>query len=324
MQEYIKPRVYISRCLGYDHCRFDGAIIKSDPVERLKGAVETVHDCPEMGVGLGVPRRPINIKMSEDGHRLVQPATERDITREMEDWVSRRLDTLEEVHGFIVKAKSPSCGIGDVKVYGPTGRGLITGKADGFFGREVRRRFSSLAIEDEARLSDPSILDHFLTKLFTNARFSQSRKRGAASDLIEFHSRHKFLLMAYYQKELREMGKIVASQKEKGIEKAWDLYSLHLSSAMSKGPRFTSHINVLSHCFGYVSDRLGTDEKGFFLDLLQAYRDDRIPLSSCKEVLRSLIIRFDVEYLKEQVYFRPYPVELAPGYEPKRNRELWR
>ncbi|MGA1820451.1 MAG: YbgA family protein, partial [Thermoplasmatota archaeon] len=246
------------------------------------------------------------------------------LTEEMEKWVSNRLDRLEEIHGFILKAKSPSCGMGDVKVYGPTGRGLISGKEDGFFGREVRRRYPNLAVEDEARLSDNTILDHFLTKLFTIARFHEYRRKGEARDLIEFHSRHKFLLMAYSQKELREMGGIVATQKEKGTGKAWDLYSIHLLRALAKGAKYTSHINVLTHCFGFVSERLERAERGFFLDLVEAYRDDRVPLSTCKEVIRAMILRFDVEYLKDQFYFRPYPVELAPGYDPKRNRELWR
>jgi len=324
MQEHVRPRVYFSLCLGYEHCRFDGAIIRSEPVERLKGYVDEVHDCPEMGIGLGVPRRPINIKTDGEGQRLLQPATGRDLTEEMTGWVEERLDDLREVHGFVLKAKSPSCGMGDVKVYGPTGRGLITGKADGFFGREVRRRYSGLAVEDEARLSDPTILDHFLTKLFTLARFSVSRERGGAKDLIDFHSVHKFLLMAYSRKELGELGAIVATQKGKGLERAWDLYGIHLSKAMVKGARYTAHMNVLSHCFGYVSDRLEPGEKGFFLDLMEAYRDDRVPLSTCKEVMRGMIIRFDQSYLKDQVYFRPYPVELAPGYDPKRQRELWR
>jgi uncharacterized protein YbgA (DUF1722 family)/uncharacterized protein YbbK (DUF523 family) len=320
----VKPKVYISRCLGFDHCRFDGAIINNQAVERIKKFVDVVHDCPEMGIGLGVPRRPINIKMGPEEHVLFQPATERDLTEEMQNWVSERLDRIGELNGFILKAKSPSCGMGDVKVYGPTGRGLITGKADGFFGREVRKRFSELALEDEARLQDPTIMDHFLTKLFTLTRFSVARKKGATKNLIDFHSRHKFLLMAYSQKELKELGRMVASQKEEGIDRSWELYSDHLSKAMSKGARYTSHINVLSHCFGYISGRLGEDERGFYLDLLDSYRDDRVPLSTCKEVLRSMIIRFDVEYLKDQYYFRPYPIELAPGYEPKRKRELWR
>ena len=320
----MRPKVYISRCLGYDHCRFDGAMINSAPVERIKEFVDAVHDCPEMSIGLGVPRRPINIKLGEEGHRLVQPATERDLTGEMTAWVANRLDRLGEVHGFILKAKSPSCGMGDVRVYGPTGRGLISGKEDGFFGREVRIRYSGLAVEDEARLSDGNILDHFLTKLFTIARYQEYRRKGGARDLIEFHSRHKYLLMAYSQKELREMGGIVATQKEKGTDKAWDLYSIHLLKAMTKGAKYTSHINVLTHCFGFVSDRLEPAERAFFLDIVEAYRDDRVPLSTCKEVLRAMIVRFDVEYLKDQFYFGPYPVELTPGYDPKRNRELWR
>ncbi|MGA1822417.1 MAG: YbgA family protein [Thermoplasmatota archaeon] len=320
----VRPRVYISRCLGYEHCRFDGAIIKSRPVEKLKDHADVIHDCPEMGIGLGVPRRPINIKMGDKGRILHQPATGRDLTEEMNEWVRNRLDSLGEVHGFILKSKSPSCGIGDVKLYRPEGIGVLTGKDDGFFGRGVKERFSHLAVETEARLGEETILDHFLTKLFTLARFSEARKNGKARDLIDFHSRHKFLLMAYSQKELKTLGNITASQKERGIDDAWDQYGTHLSGAMSKGAKYSSQINVLSHMFGYFSGDLENRERHFFLDLLEAYREDRIPLSACKEVLRGMIIRFDVEYLKDQLYLDPYPVELTPEYETKRNRDLWK
>jgi uncharacterized protein YbgA (DUF1722 family) len=123
---------------------------------------------------------------------------------------------------------------------------------------------------------------------------------------------------------MREMGRIVADQKETGIEETWSLYFDRLTDTLEKGASYTDHINVLQHCFGYISKELNPDEKGFFLDLLEAFRDDRVPLSTCKEVLRGYIIRFKVEYLTDQVYFRPYPVELAPGYDPKRDRELWK
>ena len=191
-------------------------------------------------------------------------------------------------------------------------------------GGEVRRRFSGLAVEDEGRLQDARVRDHFLTKLYSLTRFREARGHGEARDLIDFHTRHKLLLMSQSQSELREMGRVVSSQKQTGVEEAFIQYGKHLSDAFRKGQRYTSVINALMHGFGYVSGELSKDEKGHFLDMLELYREDRVPLSAVRETLKGLIIRFDVAYLKEQYFFEPYPVGLVRGYEPNRGRDLWK
>jgi uncharacterized protein YbgA (DUF1722 family) len=123
---------------------------------------------------------------------------------------------------------------------------------------------------------------------------------------------------------MREMGKIVSKQKEIGIEAAFERYENLLGSALSKGPRYTSHINVLMHCFGYVSSSLTGDEKRFFEDTMELFRDDRIPLTTVKSLMNSWIVRFNVKYLLDQYYFNPYPVELVNAFDGKRDRELWK
>jgi uncharacterized protein YbgA (DUF1722 family) len=179
-------------------------------------------------------------------------------------------------------------------------------------------------VETEKRLLDETIRDHFLTKLYTLARLRKVKETQKARDLIEFHSRHKYLLMAYNQAVMREMGRIVSDQKDLGMEKAISRYSELLSIAMEKGARYTSHINVLTHCYGYISKELSSEERDFFSDSIEMYRDDRIPLTSVKTIVRSWIIRFNVKYLLDQYYFEPYPMELVSGFDEKRDRELWK
>ncbi|MFW3146100.1 MAG: YbgA family protein [Thermoplasmatota archaeon] len=318
------PRLYCSRCIEFAYCRFDGAIIRSDLVRELKERAEIVHDCPEVGIGLGIPRRPVRIVRTGEEDRLIQPATGSDHTGKMENYVSDLFERAGEVDGFILKSKSPTCGMGDVKIYPKMEKSKMVGLGDGFLGKEVSAGYSHLAVEDEKRLDDPTIRDHFLTKLYTLARFRLMKGSGKSRDLIRFHSQHKFLLMAYSQKELKELGRIVAGQKGSRFENVLDQYGIHLSKAMARGPKYTSNINVLMHCFGYVSDEMSREEKGFYLDLLDAYKDDRVPLATCKQVMLSYVIRFQVDYLEDQYYFRPYPAELAPGFDPKRDRELWK
>jgi uncharacterized protein YbgA (DUF1722 family) len=217
------------------------------------------------------------------------------------------LDELQKVDGFLLKSRSPSCGMKDVKQYRGNGRDLITGRGTGLFGGEVLRRFSGLAVEDDGRLHNSDIRDHFLKKLFTLADFRRIREEGRASDLVDFQARNKLLLMSYNQKEMRLLGRIVAAQKERGLQETLHQYGLHLAEAMKKGASFKSNINVMQHAFGYVSGELKPSERAFFLDNLEMYREGRTTLANCLNILRSWVVRFDVDYLAGQTFFNPYP-----------------
>jgi uncharacterized protein YbgA (DUF1722 family) len=117
--------------------------------------------------------------------------------------------------------------------------------------------------------------------------------------------------MAYNQKELRQLGRIVANHEKRKMEDVYDSYQEHFFHALHRAPRYTSHINVLMHALGFFSRQLSSREKAHFLDLLEQYRKGKIPLSAVITVVRSWIMRFDTEYLENQVYFEPYPAELV-------------
>jgi uncharacterized protein YbgA (DUF1722 family)/uncharacterized protein YbbK (DUF523 family) len=299
-------------------------MIRSAIVSDLKRLCEIAHDCPEAGIGLGVPRRPVRVVFAEGRMSLIQPALSLDYTAAMEHYTAELLARIADVDGIILKSKSPTCGMGDVKIYPGPEKVPVLRMGDGFLGGEVRRMFSHLAVEDEARLQDVGIRDHFLTKLYALARLREARVSGNANDLIAFHSRHKLLLMSYNQSQLRVLGRIVATQKDTGIGAAFSAYAEGLSKALAKGPKHTNIINTMMHAFGYVSEGISPDERAHFLDMIALYREDRIPFSACRELLRSLANRFDVEYLKDQYFFEPYPVSLVVGYEPHRGRDLWK
>jgi uncharacterized protein YbgA (DUF1722 family) len=179
-------------------------------------------------------------------------------------------------------------------------------------------------VEDEGRLRNPAIRDHFLKKLFTLADFRRVGSEGGAGDLVDFQSRNKLLLMAYSQKEMRELGRIVADQKGTGLSGAMELYGDHLRRALARGASFRSNINVMQHAFGYVSDQLRPEERAFFLDNLEMYREGRTPLVTCLNLLESWIVRFDVKYLMDQTFFRPYPGDLHDRYDQDRMKDYWK
>jgi uncharacterized protein YbgA (DUF1722 family)/uncharacterized protein YbbK (DUF523 family) len=319
-----KPRVVISRCIEFDSCRYNGAMINSEFVLRLMPHVEFLPVCMEADMGLGVPRDPVRIVRFDGEDRLLQPNTGRDVTEMALRFTREHLANLRDVDGFLLKNRSPSCGIKDVRVYPPgEGKAVLTGKSSGIFAREVMAAFPHLAVEDEARLLNGRIADHFLTRIFTSARFRRCQEKGTSQALMDFHARHKLLLMGYNQAALRRLGRITASPAP--IQERLLEYSAELHSAMRRPPNCRSWNNVLMHAMGYFSGNLDTKEKQHFLRSLEWYAEGRLPLSAPLLMVRSWALRHGEDYLLEQVLFEPYPEEFMGllGTEACTGRDLW-
>ena len=173
--------------------------------------------------------------------------------------------------------------------------------------------FPYAAVEDEGRLKNTRIREHFLTKLFMLARFRQIKSvESSMKGLVQFHTKNKFLLMAYNQKEMRILGRITANLGKRPFSVVVQDYELHLWNVLGKAPRYTSVINVLLHALGYFNE-LSPQEKSFFLDSLKRYREGKVPLSVLVVLLKSWIIRFKEDYLAQQTFFEPYPEGLIEG-----------
>jgi uncharacterized protein YbgA (DUF1722 family)/uncharacterized protein YbbK (DUF523 family) len=323
MEQYARPKLVISKCLEFDPCRYNGVVIPDLLVRRLQAFVDFYPVCPEVEIGLGIPRESIRIVEVNGVRQLVQPSTERDITSLMEKFSSNFLSEISEIDGFILKSKSPTCGIKDVKIYSGLSKSPMIGKDSGYFGKAVLEHFGAYGIEEEGRLSNFSIREHFLTKIFTYAAFRDLKNQSELNikSLIDFHSKNKYLFMAYNQAALKEMGRIVASHKKISLQDLYRTYEEQLHRLFARKPRDQSNINVCQHIAGYFKEELSSDEKKFFADLLEKYRNEKIPLSSLTSVLKSWVIRFENEYLKAQTYFGPYPEELIEISDSGKGRE---
>ncbi|MCW4008272.1 MAG: DUF523 and DUF1722 domain-containing protein [Candidatus Bathyarchaeota archaeon] len=311
MRVFPRPVVVVSECITFAAVRYDGQIISSVVVEKLKSHVDFIPVCPEVSIGLGVPREPVRIVLVNGERRLIQPATRADLTQKMRAFSDSFLDSLKEVDGFILKHGSPSSGLRNVKVYGSIQKSAPIGKGPGFFGEAVLQKFPGLAIEDEGRLINHKIRHHFLTKLFALASFRATAKNGKISSLIRFHSENKYLLTAYSQKELRYMGKIVANQEGKPASDLFEEYKRHLTLALAKTPSTGSYANVLLKIMGYFSSGLSREEKAFFIGHVEKYRAGQLPLSALLSILKAWIIRFKQDYLSAQTLLEPYPEALT-------------
>jgi uncharacterized protein YbbK (DUF523 family) len=186
---HVKPKIGISRCLLGDQVRYDGTHKRDDSlIEALGQHVEWVPVCPEVEVGMGTPREPIQLVASVDGVpsanarvRLVGVESGRDWTEQMHSWARQRVAALRALNlsGFVLKARSPSCGIEGVRVvHGPAEAGPSddvrrghlqaadeTFNGRGLFAQALVEAMPDLPVEDEARLSDPHVRDQFLARV---------------------------------------------------------------------------------------------------------------------------------------------------------------
>jgi uncharacterized protein YbgA (DUF1722 family)/uncharacterized protein YbbK (DUF523 family) len=317
--KFNQPKIVVSKCLGFANCRYNGQTIPDKFLNKLKDFVEIKVICPEVEIGLGVPRKPIRIVKDN----LVQQDTNLNLTNKMNKFSEEFLDSLKEVDGFILKNRSPSCGLTDVKNYlENTKKSRCVKKTAGFFGRKVLKKFPKAAIEDEGRLKNFKIRENFLIKIFTLNKFKEIKKKKKIKDLVEFQEHNKYLFMAYNQKLQKNLGKIVANLKKQDIVKIYENYEKELLKLLANPYKNKLTINALNHIYGYFNNELNKKEKDYFSENLEEFRNKKIPFSTVNHLLYSWALRFNKNYLLNQTIFMPYPEELIEITDSGKGRDL--
>jgi uncharacterized protein YbbK (DUF523 family)/uncharacterized protein YbgA (DUF1722 family) len=309
-KENVVPKIVISRCIEFDKCRYNEQSIKSDFVKDLKPFVEFKKVCPEIEIGLGVPRNPIRLVKEGDDIRLVQPSTNRDLTEVMKEFSNNFLNDLDDVDGVILKSRSPSCGLKDVKVYDKVNAVAPSFKSSGLFGKTVLTFFSNTVIEDEGRLRNSSIRNHFLVKLYTYTRFRTVKNSYSLEKLNAFHKNNELLFNTYNKKAHLALKQFMNKKTKKNFEEIIAQFQEYLNKIFAKGSQCSSNLNFLIETFAHIKNKLSDKEKAFFLDIIDEYRTGKISAQVPLQLLKSWIIRFDIEFLITQTIFNPYPREL--------------
>ena len=308
-----KIRLGISTCLLGERVRYDGGHKLDRYLRDVLGRyVEFVPVCPEVEIGLPVPRETLRQVRTEQGDvRLVFPRSGEDITERMEAWARQRVVQLEEenLDGFVFKSKSPSSGMERVKVYGPGGMPHKTGV--GVFARIFMEHFPLLPVEEEGRLNDPALRENFIAGIFTLRRMREAlAAQHSLGAVVAFHTRHKLLILSRSEQLYRQMGRLVAAGKEQPFETFLVAYQELLLKALRLKPTVRKQINVLHHILGYFKRQLSADEKQEALELVERYRREEVPLIVPLTLFNHFVRKYDQEYLRQQVYLNPHPREL--------------
>jgi uncharacterized protein YbgA (DUF1722 family)/uncharacterized protein YbbK (DUF523 family) len=313
MSKLAKIRLGISSCLLGEKVRYDGGH-KLDRfiTDTLGKYVEFVPVCPEVECGLEIPREAMHLVASPEGPRLVTIRSQVDYTDRMLTWARKRVVELEQkdLCGFIFKGDSPSSGMERVKIYSGKGGGAAkTGV--GLFAREFMQHFPLLPVEEEGRLHDPGLRENFLERLFTMQRWRETLALGAKpGHLVDFHTRHKLLIMSHSPKHYQTLGKLVAQMKELPLAKIYEQYQFLLMEALRLKTTCKKNVNVLLHVMGYFKKNLSTAEKEELLEIINNYRREYIPLIVPITLLNHFVRKYDQAYLKGQYYLDPHPLEL--------------
>lgn len=309
MREFKQPNVILSKCLEFCKCRYNGDKIPDKFVRDLDEHVNYIKICPEVEIGLGVPRNSVRLIKKDDQYRLVDSMTGEDHTEKMDNYIKKLTSELneKEVEGFIAKTRSPSCGSNDSKVYPKAGKVPALGeKRAGYFTDNLKDIFPSLVVENEGRLKNFKLRENFLIQIFMLSDLRSVIESGNIKSLIDFHSNNKYLIMSYNQQGLNKLGRIIG-EHQKGSSETMDKYREQLLKTINVLPDPGKRYNMLQHIFGYVSSDISREERDYFLETLNDFRKDKVPFSLPLALLRSWIIRFKVEYLMNQTIFSPFP-----------------
>ncbi|MDT8905333.1 Uncharacterized conserved protein YbgA, DUF1722 family [Pseudomonas sp. NFACC09-4] len=308
-----KPKIAISACLMGEEVRFNGGHKQSHLCSRvLTEYFEFVPVCPEVAIGLGIPREPIRLvgdPANPDAVGTVKPNL--DVTRPLAEYGRQMAAELDDICGYIFMQKSPSCGLERVKVYSHDGAPQKDG-GRGIYAQAFCDRHPDLPVEEDGRLNDPVLRENFLTRVFAYAAWQPLRHKNLTRrDLIEFHSRYKYLLMAHNPVQYKALGNLLGSMGKADPNELGPRYFSALMAALKKCATRRTHTNVLQHLSGYLKRAIGAEDKQEVQHLITQYRQGIVPLVVPLTLLKHHLRLHPDPYLSQQAYLQPHPENLS-------------
>jgi len=314
----VKIPLGISTCLLGEQVRFDGGHKRlAFAVNELAPFVRFEPICPEMAIGLPTPRPALRLVKKDDEkiHLCFSKEGGEELTQQMNDWSAERVKSLHHLCGYILCAKSPSCGMERVRVYEPdTNNNRKAGM--GLFAEKLKAELPWLPVEEDGRLHDPALRENFVGRICALHEFNQMWQRGLTrAQLIAFHSRYKLLMLAHSQEKYRELGPFVASMSKWDSLEAFAFeYRNRMMELLSQPASRRNHTNVLMHAQGYFRRQLSSPQRQELAELIDRYRCGVQPLLAPITMLKHYMSQYPHPWLTQQRYFDPYPEALRLRY----------
>ena len=305
--------VGISACLLGHKVRYDGGHKRADFCEQILSHYFRFEPlCPEVAIGLGVPRPTIRLVQRHGETRAEAGDGSFDVTQPLTDYALAMSQKLGHLSGYVFCAKSPSCGMERVRLYGEAAGAKI---GIGIYARTLMQQLPLLPVEEDGRLNDPELRENFVMRVFAYHDWQQLCRQGVTRGrLIAFHSRYKYQLLAHHPGAYRELGRYLANMTELPLQHIAERYSTGLMQALRCRATRRNHTNVLQHLQGYFKKQLSTAQKAELQGTIDKYRRGIMPLMAPMTLLQHYLREYPNAYLQQQVYLNPYPEELALRY----------
>ena len=310
-----KPKIVVSECLYGTKCRYDGQGYNDKVIQSLKDYVDIQTVCPELAIGLSIPREPIRIDMNKENedYRLIDYNSKNDYTNQMTEFSEEFINGLDDIDGFILKSRSPTCGLKDAKVYYRGNKCSIRSNENGFFLQKIIDKYDYLPIENEGRLKNYNIRDNFFTRIF----FINNLKNN--KNIIEFHKNNLLLLKSYDEESTNEVSDIL---NENRMEDQVHQYKEKVLNIVSNQRKKENKLSIIIKVFEKYKNMLNEEEINMFNGLIESYENQRIPFSTLEVVIKMYETRFKDKDILNQTFFYPYPENLINITDSGKGRKL--
>ena len=310
-----KPKIVVSECLYGTKCRYDGQGYNDKVIQSLKDYVDIQTVCPELAIGLSIPREPIRIEMNKENeeYRLIDYNSKNDYTNQMTEFSEEFINGLDDIDGFILKSRSPTCGLKDAKVYYCGNKCSIRSNENGFFSQKIIDKYDYLPIENEGRLKNYNIRDNFFTRIF----FINNLKNN--KNIIEFHKNNLLLLKSYDDESTNEVSDIL---NENRMEDQVHQYKEKVLNIVSNQRKKENKLSIIIKVFEKYKNMLNEEEINMCNGLIESYENQRIPFSTLEVVIKMYATRFKDKDILNQTFFYPYPENLINITDSGKGRKL--
>ena len=308
-----KPRLGISACLMGVEVRFNGGHKESHLCTRaLTQYFDFVPLCPEVAIGMGIPREPIRLVGDPESPQAVGTVNrELNVTEALADYGTHIAAEVSDLCGYIFMQKSPSCGLERVKVYRENGA-PVDGGGRGIYAKAFCEQHPDLPVEEDGRLNDAVLRENFITRVFAYAAWQDLLKSGVTRRaLTEFHSRYKYQLMANNPAQYKVLGNMLGSMGRSDPNAIAPLYFSELMAALKKCATRSTHTNVLQHLSGYLKQTISAEDKQEIQELIAQYHQGIVPLIVPLTLLKHHFRQHPDPYVALQVYMQPHPENLS-------------
>ncbi|MFI8375262.1 YbgA family protein [Pseudomonas helleri] len=310
---HCKPKIAISACLLGAEVRFNGGHKESRLCSQaLSEHFDFVPLCPEVAIGLGIPRQPIRLVGDSAKPQAVGSVDSTlDVTHALHDYGASMAATHTDICGYIFMQKSPSCGLERVKVYQDGGRPAeLSGR--GIYANAFCAAHPDLPAEEDGRLNDPVLRENFLTRVYAYSAWQDLLKAGLTRrSLTEFHARYKYLLMAHHPVQYKTLGNLLGSLGKNPPQAIAAQYFSELMKALKKCATRRTHTNVLQHISGYLKQSISREDKQEMQQLIGQYLHGVVPLVVPLTLLKHHFRLHPDPYIARQVYLQPHPENLS-------------